>query len=101
MWPCLSITTPLPRPPLAPLWTVIVTSDGSILAAAAETVPSSLGLCAAGRVDTLTGEVSDPDADVRYAYEPTPAPAPTTADRDAAASNTPAFRRGLVLPAGP
>ena len=36
---------------------MIVTSDGSILAAAAATVPSSFGLLAAGTVVTLIGEV--------------------------------------------
>src|SRR5215213_9012055 len=65
MWPSLSMTTPLPRPPLPPLCTLMVTSEGSILAAAAPTVPSSLGLWAAGRVLTPIGEVADPDAEVR------------------------------------
>ena len=60
MWPLLSSTTPLPMSPLWPDWTVIVTSDGSILAAAAETVPSSFGLLAAGTVVTLIGEVVPP-----------------------------------------
>src|SRR5215217_1221692 len=101
MWPSLSMTTPLPRPLLPPFCTLMVTREGSILAAAAPTVPSSLGLWAAGTVLTLIGEVADPDAELREAYEPTPAPAPSTADSDAAASRTPALRRGLVVAAGP
>ena len=37
----------------------MVTTDGSILAAAALTVPSSTGLLAAGTVVTLIGEETD------------------------------------------
>src|SRR5215211_3593728 len=58
-----SLVSALPRPPLPPLCTLMVTSEGSILAAAAPTVPSSLGLWAAGRVLTPIGEVADPDAE--------------------------------------
>ena len=56
MCPSLSSTTPLPMPPLPADWTAIVTNDGSIFAAAAATVPSSVGLCGAAPLVTLTGE---------------------------------------------
>src|SRR4029453_8018098 len=52
MWPFASSTPPVPTPPLLPLVTEIVTTDGSILAAAAATVPSRTGLLAAGTLLT-------------------------------------------------
>ena len=59
MWPSVSSTTPLPMSPLLPACTVMVTTDGSILAAAALIVPSRTGLLAAGTVVTLIGEVAE------------------------------------------
>ena len=73
---------------------MIVTNEGSIFAAAAATVPSSVGLLAAGTVVTLIGDVVPPST--RYAYEPTPAPAPITAASDAAAKIAPSRRGGFV-----
>ena len=48
----------MPMSPLLPDCTVIVTTEGSILAAAALTVPSRTGAFAAGTLVTLMGEVA-------------------------------------------
>src|SRR3712207_4654873 len=72
----------------------MVTTDGSILAAAAATVPSSCGLCDAGRVLTLIGAATGPAPATRVAYEPTPAPAPINAANAIAANIVPSLRRG-------
>ena len=60
MWPSLSSTMPLPMPPLPLDCTAIVTSDGSIFAAAAATVPFRVGLCGAAALVTFTGEAVCP-----------------------------------------
>jgi hypothetical protein len=53
--------------PLCPAWTVMVTTEGSILSAAAVMVPLSTGLSAAGTVVTLIGEVADvPPEELAY-----------------------------------
>src|SRR5918997_5365609 len=71
----------------------MVTTDGSILAAAAATVPWGCGLCDAGRVFTLIGAATGPAPATRVTYEPTPAPAPTTAANAVAANIVPRPRR--------
>ena len=86
MWPSASSTTPVPRPLACPERTVMVTTDGSILAAAPATVPSSLGVVDAGVPVTLIGALAGSRPEVTRAYEPMPAPAPITADMEAATS---------------
>ena len=98
MWPSVSSTTPVPRPPPCPERTVMVTTDGSIFAAAAATVPSSFGVVDAGVPVTLIGALVGSRPEVTSAYEPMPAPAPMTADMDAATSI--AASRGLRRPGG-
>ena len=93
MWPSASSTTPLPTPPLLPACTLMVTTDGWILAAAAATVPSRTGVCEAGAVLTLIGAVTGPRSATRVAYDPMPAPAPITAASAAAATTVPNPRR--------
>ena len=83
---------PLPMPPLPFDCTAIVTSDGSIFAAAAATVPFSVGLGGAAPLVTLSGETLPPSA--RKAYEPMPAPAPSTAAIAAPAIKAPVRRFG-------
>ena len=100
MWPSASSTTPVPRPPLLPDCTVMVTTEGSILAAAAATVPSRTGVCAAGAVLTLIGAVTGPRSATRVAYEPMPAPAPIIAASAAAATTLPNPRRLAGAAAG-
>jgi hypothetical protein len=70
----------------------MVTNDGSILAAAAVTVPFSVGLCGAAPLVTVTGETVPSLA--KNAYEPMPAPAPSTAARAAPAIKAPVLRLG-------
>src|SRR5918997_3877825 len=79
----------------------MVTTDGSILAAAAATVPWGCGLCDAGRVFTLIGAATGPAPATRVTYEPTPAPAPTTAANAVAATIVPSLRRGWCATAVP
>ena len=71
----------------------MVTTDGSISAAAAATVPSSLGVLEAGVPVTLIGVVFGNWPELSSAYEPTPAPAPITADIDAATRSVPSRKR--------
>ena len=74
----------------------MVTTDGSIFAAAAATVPSSFGVVDAGVLVTLIGEPAVGLLPLTHAYEPMPAPAPITADSDAATSTVARPRLGRV-----
>ena len=71
----------------------MVTTEGSIFAAAAAMVPSSLGAVEAAPV-TLIGAPVGSRPDVTNAYEPIPAPAPISADIDAATSRVARRCRG-------